>query len=173
MPRILERAPALEAAAVTGAGEDAAVSLAALRGRWAVIFFYPRDFSVVCPTELRELSKRVAEFRAIAAEPVAVSVDDVETHRRWIRGPLGPVAIPLAADPSREIARAWGVLRDDAGVAERATFVVDPAGAVRYAAYHDPSVGRSVSETLRVLEALQTGAPSPAEWRPGDRTLSG
>jgi alkyl hydroperoxide reductase subunit AhpC len=120
---------------------------------------------------VRELSKRAPELAALGAAVVAVSVDGVETHRRWIAEQLGPLAVPLAADPEAENARAWGVLLEDEGVAARATFVVDPAGVVRHAAFYDLPVGRSISETLRVLEALRTGAPSPAEWRPGEPTL--
>ncbi len=169
--RILERAPEFKAAAVTGTGEEVQVSLAALAGRWVVLFFYPRDFTKVCPTEIQEFSKRAGEFRALGAEVIGASVDSVESHRRWIQGSLGPVAIPLAADPTRALARAWGALLEREGVATRATFVVDPGGTIRYASFHDLATGRSVSETLRVLEALQTGEASPAEWRPGAPTL--
>jgi alkyl hydroperoxide reductase subunit AhpC len=171
VPSILQRAPDFKASAAAGTGEVREVSLAALRGRWVVVFFYPRDFTAVCPTELRELSKRMREFRELGAEILAVSVDTVERHLEWIAGPLGPVALPLVADPSKGIARAWGVLLEQEGVAARATFVVDPGGIVQYACVHNLAVGRSISELLRVLEALRTGERSPAEWRPGDRTL--
>jgi alkyl hydroperoxide reductase subunit AhpC len=171
VPSILQRAAEFKAPAVIGTGEPTEVSLAACPGHWVVLFFYPRDFTVVCPTEILELSKRVRELRDLDAEVIAISVDTVERHRQWIAEKLGRVEIPLAADPSRGIARAYGVLLEEQGVAARATFVVDPAGVVRYAAFHDLAVGRSVSEILRVLEALQAGAPVPAEWRPGDPTL--
>ncbi|HUL60685.1 MAG TPA: peroxiredoxin [Anaeromyxobacteraceae bacterium] len=169
--RILEKAPDFKVAAVTGKGEEREVSLAALAGRWAVVFFYPKDFTRVCPTEIQEFSKRAGEFRAAGAEVIGVSVDDLESHRRWIQGPLGEIDIALAADPSKSMARDYGALLEDRGVAARATFIVDPAGVVRYAAFHDPATGRSISEVLRVLEALQTGEKSPAEWRPGHPTL--
>jgi alkyl hydroperoxide reductase subunit AhpC len=152
-------------------GEARDLSLADYRGRWLVLAFYPRDFTQVCPTEIRELSKRAREFAALGADVIAVSVDDLDTHRRWIAEVLGPVAVPLAADPSKENARAWGALLERQGVAARATFVVDPAGRVRHAAYYDLAVGRSISETLRVIEALRAGGPSPAEWRPGEPML--
>lgn len=169
MASILQRAPDFKAKAVRGQGEEVEVSLAAWRGRWGVLLFYPRDFSVVCPTEIVELSKRAGELAALGAEVVAMSVDPLERHRQWIAERLGPVAIPLAADPSGAVARAYGALLDE-GVAARATFVVDPQGVIRYAAFHDPAVGRSISEILRVLEALQSGGPVPAEWRRGDAT---
>jgi alkyl hydroperoxide reductase subunit AhpC len=152
-------------------GHERVLALEDFRGRWLVLAFYPRDFTPVCPTEIRELSKRARELAALGAAVVAVSVDDLATHRRWIAEVLGPIAVPLAADPERENARAWGALHEAEGVAARATFVVDPAGIVRHAAFYDPAVGRSISETLRVIEALRTGAPSPAEWRPGEPTL--
>lgn len=171
MATIRQPAPVFRARALMPEGDVRELSLDALRGRWVVLAFYPRDFTLVCPTEVRELSKRAAELAALGAAVVAVSVDDLETHRRWVAEELGPVAVPLAADPTKENARAWGVLLEDEGVAARATFVVDPAGVLRHAAFYDLAVGRSISETLRVIEALRTGAPSPAEWRPGEPTL--
>lgn len=170
MPSILDRAPDFKARAVRGAGEELLVSLAARRGRWVVLCFYPRDFTVVCPTEVLELSRRARELAELGAEVIALSTDDLETHRRWIAEKLGPLAIALAADPDRAVARAYGVLMPE-GVAARATFLVDPEGVIRYLAVHDPRVGRSVSEILRVLEALRTGEKAPAEWTPGQALL--
>jgi peroxiredoxin (alkyl hydroperoxide reductase subunit C) len=171
--RILERAPDFKARAVTGPGEADVrdESLARHAGRWLVLFFYPRDFTAVCPTEVVELSRRAREFAELGADLLGASVDDVDTHRRWIAERLGPIAYPLLADPSREVARAWGALLEREGVAARATFIVDPQGIVQYAVFHNLAVGRSPSETLRVLEALRTGRPAPAEWRRGDPTL--
>ncbi len=169
--RILEKAPGFTAPAAAGQGEVREVSLARLAGRWVVIFFYPRDFTAVCPTEVLEFSKRAGEFRAVGAEVLGVSVDPVERHQEWIAQKLGPIQIPLVADPTRAISRAFGALLEAEGVATRATFIVDPAGVVQYACWHNTRVGRSVSETLRVLEALQTDEKVPAEWRPGRETL--
>ncbi len=171
MVRLLEPAPAFTAPAVRGAGEPVEASLEALRGRWVVLLFYPRDFTPVCPTEVIELSKRMPELRALSAEALAISVDDAATHRRWIAEVLGPLAVPLVADPDRAISRAYGALLEAEGVAARATFIVDPRGVVQYAAFHNLQVGRSISELLRVLEALRTGERAPAEWRPGQPTL--
>ena len=171
--RILEAAPDFKARAATGplAADVRDVSLAAYAGRWLVLFFYPRDFTTVCPTEVVEFSKRAREFAALRADLLGASVDDVETHRRWIAEKLGPIAFPLLADPAKEVARAYGALVEREGVAARATFVVDPFGVVQYAAFHNLAVGRSPSEVLRVLEALATGERVPAEWRRGDPTL--
>jgi peroxiredoxin (alkyl hydroperoxide reductase subunit C) len=168
MVSILDMAPDFKAKGVRGRGEPVEVSLAGLRGGWVVLFFYPRDFTRVCPTEIRELSKRRAE---LGAEVLALSVDDAATHRRWIAEALGEVSFPLLADPGGAVARAYGALLPGEGVAARATFVVDPAGVVQYAAAHSLNVGRSISELVRVLEALRTGEAVAAGWEPGQPTL--
>ena len=116
---------------------------------------------------MKELS-RARELSDLGV--LGVSVDDVATHRRWIAEVLGPIAL-LAADPSRAMSRAYAALLDGEGVATRATFIVDPAGVIQYAAFHNLEVGRSPSEILRVLEALHTHERVPAEWRRGDPTL--
>jgi len=171
MPSILDEAPDFKAPAVIGGGDPTTVHLADLRGRWVVLLFYPRDFTRVCPTEVTELSKRLPELRALEADALAISVDDLETHRRWIAEVLGPVAMPLVADPDRAISRAWGALLPVEGVATRATFIVDPSGVVQYACHHNLQVGRSISEIIRVLEALRTGEKAPVEWHRGQPTL--
>lgn len=161
MVSILDEAPELKARAARGLGEAVDVVIPGARGRWRVVFFYPRDFSAICPTELIELSRRMPELCALGAEVVGVSVDDLDTHQRWIREALGEIAFPLAADPDRAVARAYGALLEGQGVSARATFLVDPAGVVQYAASQSPAVARSVSEILRVLEALQAAAEAP------------
>ncbi len=171
MPSILDPAPDFKAPAVTGRGDPATVRLSDLRGRWVVLLFYPRDFTRVCPTEVTELSKRMPELQALEADALAISVDDVATHRRWIEEVLGPVRMPLVADEDRAISRAWGALLPGPEVATRATFIVDPAGVVQYASHHNLQVGRSISEIIRVLEALRTGEKAPVEWHRGQPTL--
>ncbi len=171
MARIHEQAPDFKASAVTGPGDPTTVHLADLRGRWVVLLFYPRDFTRVCPTEVTELSKRMPELAALEADALAISVDDAATHRRWIEEVLGPVRMPLVADPGGEVARAYGAFLPSEGVATRATFIVDPAGVVQYASHHNLRVGRSISEIIRVLEALRTNEASPVEWRKGQPTL--
>jgi alkyl hydroperoxide reductase subunit AhpC len=168
MLSILDAAPDFKAFGVGGGGEAVEASLASLRGSWVVLFFYPRDFTRVCPTELRELSKRRAE---LGAEVLALSVDDVETHRRWLSEALGELAFPLLADPGGAIARAYGALLEGEGVAARATFAIDPQGVIQYAAANNRKVGRSISELVRVLEALRTGDAVAAGWQPGQPTL--
>jgi len=171
MVRILEKAPDFRARAVTGRGEILDVSLADFKGKWLVLFFYPRDFTAVCPTEIVEFSKRSREFEALGAKVAGCSVDTADSHRSWIENGLGPVAIPLIADPGKEMARSYGALLEKEGVATRATCILDPDGVVQYACWHNLRVGRSVSETLRVLEALQTDERTPAGWHKGQETL--
>jgi peroxiredoxin 2/4 len=170
---LLEPAPAFEVRAVGPEGNEQHLTLDGYAGRWLVLFFYPRDFTKVCPTEVIEFSKRSGEFRALGSELLGVSADALDTHRRWIAEVLGPIAYPLAADPGGRVAKAYGAWLEREQVAARATFVIDPKSVVQYAAFHNLAVGRSPSEVLRVLEALRTGLPSPAEWRAGEPTLPG
>lgn len=173
MTPLLKPAPDFTAAAVVGLDQRLTARLADHRGRWLLLFFYPKDFTTVCPTEINELSKRMPELRALGADALAVSVDDADTHARWIGEVLGPVAVPLVADADRAISRAYGALLEPEGVATRASFIVDPDGLLQYAAFHNLKVGRSISELIRVLEALRTGRLAPVEWRPGQPTLGG
>jgi len=168
MLSILDVAPDFKALGMRGRGAPVEAKLFDLRGGWVVLFFYPRDFTRVCPTEIRELSMRRAD---LGAEVLGLSVDDAETHRRWIVESLGEVAFPLLADPGGAIARAYGALIEGEGVAARATFAIDPQGVIQYAAVHNRKVGRSISELVRVLEALRTGDAVAAGWQPGQPTL--
>jgi alkyl hydroperoxide reductase subunit AhpC len=152
------------------AGKTGKFSLADLRSRWVVLFFYPADFTFVCPTEVRGFERRGAEFARRGTSLLAISVDDVESHRSWAEE-LGGVTFPLLSDPTRATCRAYGVLNEADGRAFRATFILDPGGRVAYAVVSPMNVGRSVDETLRVLGALQTGRLCPADWQPGEPTL--
>ncbi len=171
MVGILEKAPGFRAKAAVGKGELVDVSLEDYRGKWVVLFFYPLDFTTVCPTEIVELSRRHREFEALDAQVLGCSVDSQHSHRAWIQRDLREVSFPLLADLTKEIARSYGALLEGQGYATRATYIIDPEGVVQYAAYHNTRIGRSVSETLRVLEALRTGEKCPAEWTKGQKTL--
>lgn len=144
--------------------------LADCRRQWLVLFFYPADFSFICPTEIRGFDRRFKEFQDRRCAVLGVSVDDVATHRAWV-DELGGVVFPLLADPGGSTARAYGVLNPEDGRAFRATVVISPEGKVAYVVVSPMNVGRSVEETLRVLDALQTGRLCPADWRPGEATL--
>ena len=152
------------------------VSLSDYKGKWLVFFFYPLDFTFVCPTEITALSDRYEEFDALGADVLGCSTDSVHSHRAWINAPrnqngLGSIKYPLASDITKEVARRYGVLIEDQGIALRGLFIIDPDGVLRYSVVHDLNIGRSVDETLRVLEALQTGGLCPANWKKGEKTL--
>jgi alkyl hydroperoxide reductase subunit AhpC len=173
MVSVGQKAPDFSLQALVGKGDFKTVSLSEYRGKWVVLFFYPLDFTSVCPTEINEFSRREAEFKKVNAAVLGCSVDSVYAHKAWLSGTLGPINFPLLSDLTKETSRQFGALLEGDGYATRATFIIDPEGNVQYALSHHPNVGRSVNETLRVLEALQTGQPCPAEWKRGDKTLAG
>ena len=152
-------------------GDFATVRRDDFRGRWLVLFFYPLDFTFVCPTELRAFAHKEAAFRQRGADVAAISVDSIYTHQAWLERDLPEVRFPVLSDVTRTITRDYGVLLEDEGVAMRATFVIDPESVVRYLVVSSQDVGRSVEDVLRVLDALHTGHLCPAEWRPGQPTL--
>lgn len=152
-------------------GDITELSSQQLRGRWAVLVFYPLDFTFICPTELRAFGQECEEFRKLGAEVVGISVDSVYSHKAWCERDLPEVRYPLLSDITKQIARAYGVLDEEKGIARRGTFIIDPDGVVQYQVVTADSVGRSTSETLRSLIALQTGERCPVDWRPGQRTL--
>ena len=142
------------------------------RGKWLVLFFYPLDFTFVCPTEIRQFSKKYQEFKKLHAEVLGVSVDSVHSHKAWVEGALGKITFPLLSDFHKKMTQDYEILIEDEGVALRGTFIIDPQGKLRYMVVSDNDVGRSVEETLRVLQALQTGKLCPIEWTPGKKTLN-
>ncbi len=146
-------------------------SLKDARGKWVVLFFYPLDFTFICPTEITEFSTRAEEFTTMNALVFGCSTDSCHAHKAWCESKLGALAYPLLADMNHDVSAAYGVLIPEKGIALRGTFIIDPEGVLRYALYHDLGVGRSVSETLRVLAALQTGELCQASWKPGMPTL--
>ena len=152
------------------------VELNDYKGRWVVLLFSPLDFTFVCPTELTSFSDRYDDFEGIGAAVIGVSTDSVHSHRAWLKTPrdkggVEDLRYPLASDITKSVARDYGVLIEDKGVALRGLFVIDPEGTLRYAVIHDLNVGRSADETLRVIQALQTGGLCQADWRPGQETL--
>jgi alkyl hydroperoxide reductase subunit AhpC len=147
------------------------VRLSDYAGTWVVLFFYPLDFTFVCPTEIRGFASRVAEFDALGAKVIGCSVDSKFSHLAWTKRDLGKLGFPLLSDMKREVSDAYGVLLEDEGVALRGTFIIDPEGTLRYSCVHDNNIGRNTEETLRVLQALQTGEQCPFDWRPGEETL--
>jgi peroxiredoxin (alkyl hydroperoxide reductase subunit C) len=160
-----------------GDGENfGKVSLSDYKGKWLVLFFYPLDFTFVCPTEITALSDRYEDFADLDCEILGVSTDSKFSHRAWINTPrdengLGKINYPLASDITKKVSIDYGVLIEDEGIALRGLFIIDPDGIVRYQVVTDNNIGRSVDETLRVLQALQSGGLCPANWRPGQKHL--
>jgi len=152
------------------------VRLSDYLNRWLILMFYPRDFSLVCPTELSALSARHGELAGLGAELLALSTDSIETHERWIATPraeggLGPLSFPLASDPDGRTARAYGACLEPHAVALRGLFIIDPNSIVQYQVVHNLNVGRRTDEILRVLTALQTGGLCAESWLPGHETI--
>jgi peroxiredoxin 2/4 len=169
--RVGEEAPGFALEGVLD-GEFVDVKLEDYAGKWLVLFFYPLDFTFVCPTELKGFSKRLDEFKAAGAEVVAVSTDSKFSHLAWLERDFGgKLGYPVLADMTHEVARRYRVLIKEAGNTLRGTFIIDPEGVLRYALVHDNNVGRSTGETLRVLEALKTGELCPVDWAVGEETL--
>lgn len=155
---------------------DERVTLEDYKGKWLILFFWPFDFTFVCPTEVTSFSDNVEEFHDLDCEVLGVSTDSVHTHCAWIKTPrdqngIGEVNFPIASDFNKETARAYGVLDEEVGAAHRGLFIIDPEGILRYQVVTDMNVGRSVEETSRVLQALQAGGLCPANWKPGMKTL--
>lgn len=146
-------------------------TLSDYRGQWVVLFFYPLDFTFVCPTEIVGFNEHYQEFRKLNAEILGASVDSKFSHLAWISNELGDLHFPLLSDITKEVARQYGILIEKAGVSLRGLYIIDPNGVLRYELVHDLNVGRSVDETLRVLEALQTGELCPINWKRGVQTL--
>ena len=170
MALVKQAAPEFTLEGVVGK-EFAEAKLADYKGKWVVLFFYPLDFTFICPTEIKEFSRRAADFAKLNAQVLGVSIDSKFSHLAWIERDLGELSYPLLSDITKGVAKDYGVLLEVDGVALRGLFIIDPDGIVRYELVHDLSVGRSVDETLRVLEALQTGELCPINWTPGGETL--
>jgi alkyl hydroperoxide reductase subunit AhpC len=168
-------APDFEAKAwQRGAEDPETVALSAFRGKWVVLFFYPHDFTVVCPTELSAFAIMAKDFEGEDAVLIGATTDSFLSHKAWFESDprLESVQYPVLADTERVVSDAFGVLLED-GSAARGTFILDPDGVVRHITVNGLGVGRNVDETLRVLRALRTGELCPVAWQPGQSTLSG
>ncbi len=152
-------------------GKTKKVNLRDYKGKWVVLFFYPEDFTFVCPTEIKGFANKEKDFEKLNAVILSASTDSVHSHKAWVEKELNMVKFPMLADANHELSRTFGVLLEDKGIALRGTFIIDPKGILQYAVISNLNVGRSVEETYRVLNALQTGALCPVEWKPGENTL--
>ncbi|MDJ0897534.1 MAG: peroxiredoxin [Xenococcus sp. MO_188.B8] len=178
--RVGQEAPDFTATAVFDQ-EFKTIKLSDYRGQYTVLFFYPLDFTFVCPTEIIAFSDRYKEFSTLNTEILGVSVDSEFSHLAWIQtdrkeGGIGDIDYPLVSDIKKEISTAYNVLDPDAGVALRGLFIIDPEGVIQHATVNNLSFGRSVDETLRTLKAIQyvqshPDEVCPAGWKEGDQTM--
>ena len=179
--RVDQQAPDFTATAVFDQ-EFQKVRLSEYRGKYVVLFFYPLDFTFVCPTEITAFSDRYKEFSSKNTEVLGISVDSKYSHLAWLQtdreaGGLGDIAYPLISDLNKTIAKDYNVLDEEAGVAVRGLFIIDPDGVIMHATVNNLPVGRNVDETLRVLQAFQhirshPDEVCPADWTPGDPTMN-
>jgi len=179
--RVGQAAPDFTATAVVDQ-EFKTLKLSDYRGKYVILFFYPLDFTFVCPTEITAFSDRYEEFKAINTEVLGVSVDSVFSHLAWIqtdrkKGGLGDLNYPLVADITKSISTAYNVLVPEEGIALRGLFIIDKDGVIQHATINNLAFGRSVDETLRTLQAIQyvqshPDEVCPAGWKPGDKTMN-
>lgn len=154
------------------------LKLSDLKGKWAVLLFYPADFTFICPTELEEAANYYEEFQKAGAEIISVSTDTVYTHKGWhdVSPAIKKIKYPMAADPTGNLCREFGTYIDEAGLSLRGTFIIDPDGVLKSADIHDNSIGRAAGEILRKVQAAKfvrenKGEVCPASWKPGAKTL--
>lgn len=158
-------------------GEDSKSSLSNFKGKWLVLFFYPADFTFVCPTELEDMANHYAKFKEAGAEVISISTDTVYVHKAWhdTSESIKKIEFPMAADTTHEISRAFGVLRES-GLADRGSFIIDPEGVLQAVEITAEGIGRNASELLRKLQAAKFvhehgDKVCPANWKPGGDTL--
>ncbi len=178
--RVGQAAPDFTAEAVVDQ-EFKTIKLSDYRGKYVVLFFYPLDFTFVCPTEITAFSDRYEEFKTLNTEVLGVSVDSVFSHLAWIQtdrksGGVGDLNYPLVSDIKKEVSSAYNVLDPEAGVALRGLFIIDKEGIIQHATINNLAVGRNVDETLRTLQAFQyvqshPDEVCPAGWKPGEKTM--
>ena len=161
------------------AGKFVSVSDADLKGKWSIVFFYPADFTFVCPTELGDLADEYARFKDLGVEIYSVSTDTHFTHKAWhdTSDTIRKIAYPMVGDPTGTITRNFAVMIEEEGLALRGTFVINPEGVIKVAEIHDLGIGRDAKELLRKVQAAQyvashPGEVCPAKWTPGDATLA-
>jgi peroxiredoxin (alkyl hydroperoxide reductase subunit C) len=153
-------------------GDFKDISLSDYKGKWVVLFFYPLDFTFVCPTEITQFRDKLEEFRKSGAEVIGVSVDSVHSHKRWVQTDLQELGYPLIGDITKRLSRDYGVLLEDKGIATRGTFLISPEQKIEYMGIHNTNVGRDANEILRVLQACQSGELCGAGWKPGQKFVN-
>jgi len=179
LPRLCQPAPSFECDALLSNGEFGKIRLSDYKGKWLVLFFYPLDFTFVCPTEIVAFSDRADDFKKINCEILGASVDSIFSHLAWVetdrkKGGLGRMNIALLGDINHKVSKSYGCLLDG-GHTCRSTYIIDPKGVLRHLSFNDPSVGRNVDEVLRLVEAFQFveqhGEVCPANWKKGSAVI--
>jgi peroxiredoxin (alkyl hydroperoxide reductase subunit C) len=160
-------------------GQFVPVTEADLKGKWSVVFFYPADFTFVCPTELGDLADHYGQLKEMGVEVYSVSTDTHFTHKAWhdTSETIRKIAFPMIGDPTGTISRNFGVMIEEEGLALRGSFVIDPQGRIKVCEVHDLGIGRSAAELVRKIQAAQyvaehPGEVCPAKWTPGEKTLA-
>jgi peroxiredoxin (alkyl hydroperoxide reductase subunit C) len=165
------KAPSFNLNGVKGNGSEFInIKLEDYKGKWLILFFYPLDFTFVCPTEITAFSSSIEAFNKENAEVLGVSVDSEYSHKAWIESSLGEIKYPLASDFNKTVSKDYGVLLEE-GFALRGLFIIDTEGVVQYSVVHNANVGRSTDEVLRVLKACKTGGLCPVNWQEGEELL--
>jgi peroxiredoxin (alkyl hydroperoxide reductase subunit C) len=177
MVNINEKAPDFKEDALIN-DEIKKISLSDYKGKWVILFFYPADFTFVCPTELGELADNYEKIKKLGAEIVSVSTDTAFVHKAWHdhSETIKKIKFPMLADPTRRVCSNYGTLIEDEGLSLRATFIIDPQGSIKTLEFHDNSIGRSIDELIRKIQAAKftsehKGQVCPMNWKPGEKTL--
>ncbi len=152
-------------------GEIKNISLSDYKGKWVVLFFYPLDFTFVCPTEIQGFDAKKAEFDKLNTQIIGASVDSAHSHKAWSESSLGKMNYPIISDITHRVSRDYGVLLEDKGISLRGVFIIDPDGNLKSYSVNDLSVGRNVDEIVRLVQAFQSGDLCPVGWKPGEKTL--
>jgi len=173
MIKIGELAPNFEGILAYQKGQEdfPKINLSDYKGSWLILFFYPRDFTFVCPTEIKEFAKFEEEFEKCNCKVLGASTDSEFSHKAWFERDLTVVNYPVLADTTQQISSSYQILASD-GASQRGTFIIDPEGNIKHLSVSDNDVGRSAKETLRIVKALQTGKLCPADWHEGEATLN-
>lgn len=177
MKTIGQKFPGFKKTAVvsTEAGKEfATLTQDDVKGKWSVFFWWPKDFTFVCPTEITGFNDHYADFEKLGANLIGASTDSEFVHLAWRNAHPGlkTLKFPMLADTSKSLAEDLGILEVEEKIAYRATFIIDPEGTIRWVSVNDLAIGRNVPEVVRVLGALQTGKLTPCDWSPGQATLS-
>jgi len=177
MTNINEKAPDFTEDAFIN-NEIKKISLSDYKGKWVVLFFYPADFTFVCPTELGELADNYEKIKKLGAEVISISTDTAFVHKAWHDNSetIKKIKFPMLADPARRVCKSYWTLIENEGLSLRATFIIDPDGIIKAFEFHDNSIGRSIDELIRKLQAAKfvtenKGQVCPMNWKPGSKTL--